>query len=115
MTNGCCFGADVSMQYEEKPSVVDTKDAEPIPHCNGQISFSNVKFAYNTQRPALRGISFDVPPGTSTAIVGESGSGKSTLLKLLFRFYDVDEGTICIDSQDVKRFRIESLRDVKLG
>lgn len=82
-----------------------------MPHCNGHISFSNVTFAYNAQRPALRDISFEVPQGTSTAIVGESGSGKSTLLKLLFRFYEVDEGAIRIDNRDVRQFFIESLRE----
>ena len=56
-------------------------------------------------------MSFDVPPGTHTAIVGESGSGKSTILRLLFRFYDIDAGSIKLDDTDIRDLTIESLRD----
>ena len=73
-----------------------------------------MSFAYNKSHPALQNISFDVRPGTSTAIVGESGSGKSTILKLLFRFYDVDSGSIAVDGLDIRDIRTESLRD-KIG
>jgi ATP-binding cassette, subfamily B, vacuolar membrane transporter HMT1/ACLQ len=70
-----------------------------------------VSFTYSGhQNPALRDISFDILPGSSTAIVGESGSGKSTLFKLLFRFYDVSAGSIKIDDTDIRDMRMESLR-----
>ncbi|TVY27403.1 ABC transporter [Lachnellula hyalina] len=96
--------------FEQKPTVVDSEDAVDVSKCNGGISFSNVSFAYNGQHPALQNVSFEVLPGTSTAIVGESGSGKSTILKLLFRFYDISDGSIKLDGLDTREMRIESLR-----
>ncbi|KAI1457521.1 ABC heavy metal transporter [Annulohypoxylon moriforme] len=96
--------------FEEKPTITDSDDAVDIDVCNGKVSFSNVSFAYGGQHQALQNVSFDVLPGTSTAIVGESGSGKSTILKLLFRFYDVDDGQIKVDGIDVRDIRIENLR-----
>lgn len=89
---------------------MDSKDAKPLKQCIGRISFSNVDFTYDPRKPALHGISFEVQPGTSTAIVGESGSGKSTILKLLFRFYDVGNGSIKIDGTDIRAITLESLR-----
>ncbi|KAJ8111891.1 hypothetical protein ONZ43_g5517 [Nemania bipapillata] len=98
--------------FKEMPTVTDRKDAVELETCNGRISFRDVSFAYNEgQRKALRNVSFEVEPGTSTAIVGESGSGKSTILKLLFRFYDVDDGRIEIDGKDLRDLRLESLRN----
>jgi ABC-type multidrug transport system fused ATPase/permease subunit len=78
--------------------------------CKGRVEFSNVSFAYDQRRPALENISFVAEPGTSTAIVGESGSGKSTLLKLLFRFYDIESGSIKLDDQDIRDLKIQSAR-----
>jgi len=96
--------------FEQKPTVVDSEDAVDVSKCNGGISFLNVSFAYNGQHSALQNVSFEVLPGTSTAIVGESGSGKSTILKLLFRFYDINDGSIKLDGLDTREMRIESLR-----
>jgi ABC-type ATPase involved in cell division len=90
--------------------VVDSGDARPLDLCQGRISFRNVDFAYDIRKPALHDISFDVEPGTSTAIVGESGSGKSTIIKLLFRFYDPSSGSVRIDGENVRNFTVESLR-----
>ena len=70
----------------------------------------NVKFSYKERKPVLKGVSFTVKPGTSTAIVGKSGSGKSTYLKLLFRFYDVASGGIYVDGKNVNGITISSLR-----
>lgn len=98
------------MQFDEKPDVTDREEAVDVDICNGGISFTNVSFAYNGRNTALNDVSFKVPPGTSTAIVGESGSGKSTILKLLFRFYDTNQGRIEVDSLDIRDIRIDSLR-----
>lgn len=96
--------------FKEEPTIVDSEDAEPLDHCEGKITVENVHFAYHKRKPALKGISFEVLPGTSTAIVGESGSGKSTLFKLLFRFYDVNSGSIKMDGVDVRKITVASHR-----
>ena len=72
----------------------------------------NVSFTYEGRQPALRGVSFRVPKGTSVALVGESGAGKSTILRLLYRFYDLKEGegSILIDGQDIRDVTQASLR-----
>jgi ABC-type multidrug transport system fused ATPase/permease subunit len=78
--------------------------------CKGRISFSNVDFAYDKRKPTLANISFEIQPGTTTAIVGESGSGKSTILKLLFRFYEVEGGSISIDGVEIRDITMATLR-----
>jgi len=99
------------MKFKEEPTVVDHPKSRNIHTCEGHISFSHVTFSYNTSHTsALDDVSFDVLPGTSTAIVGESGSGKSTILKLLFRFYDVDSGSIRLDGLDMRDIKIDDLR-----
>src|ERR1700761_1731360 len=72
----------------------------------------NVSFTYEGRQPALRGVSFRVPKGTSVALVGESGAGKSTILRLLYRFYDLKEGegSILVDGQDIRDVTQASLR-----
>lgn len=82
-----------------------------MPYCEGGINFSNVSFAYDNRKPAIKNVSFAVDPGTSTAIVGESGSGKSTLLRLLFRFYDVTSGSVRVDGKDIRDMKLDSVRD----
>ncbi|KAI4281281.1 MAG: hypothetical protein L6R38_003806 [Xanthoria sp. 2 TBL-2021] len=76
----------------------------------GAIEFSNVYFSYEGTKQIIKGVSFSVKPGGKIALVGETGGGKSTLLKLLFRFYDVTEGSVLIDGQDVRGVTLESLR-----
>lgn len=78
--------------------------------CKGHIEFRDVSFAYDSRRPALHDITFEVKPGATVAIVGESGSGKSTLLRLLFRFYNPSSGAISVDGRDVRDVTIQSLR-----
>jgi ATP-binding cassette subfamily B (MDR/TAP) protein 7 len=76
----------------------------------GGIKFENVTFGYNKDRPILQNLSLTIPAGKKVAVVGPSGCGKSTLLRLLFRFYDVQEGRILIDGQDIRDVSLESLR-----
>lgn len=76
----------------------------------GNIVFENVTFGYTPERPILKNLNLTIPAGKKVAIVGPSGCGKSTLLKLLFRFYDVQEGRILIDGQDIRNVSLESLR-----
>jgi ABC-type multidrug transport system fused ATPase/permease subunit len=90
--------------------VVEKPDAIELPSPLGEVKFNNVKFSYQGKEPAIDGISFAVPPGTKTAIVGESGGGKSTCLKLLFRFYDVESGSITVDGYDIRDLTLLSLR-----
>ncbi|MCJ1431415.1 hypothetical protein MMC27_000768 [Xylographa pallens] len=75
-----------------------------------QVDFNQVKFSYDGKKQILSGISFHVKAGQTIALIGESGGGKSTILKLLFRFYDVTDGSILIDGQDIRNVTLESLR-----
>ena len=96
--------------FKERPSVTDQETAQDLSSCMGGIRFDDVQFAYDPRKPALQGLDFYCAPGTTTALVGESGGGKSTVFRLLFRFYNTNEGCILIDGQDVKDIKIDSLR-----
>ena len=90
--------------------VADKPGAPPLVVSQGAVRFDNVHFGYDPRRPILKGVSFDVPAGHRVAIVGSTGAGKSTISRLLFRFYDVDDGSISIDGQDVRDITQISLR-----
>jgi ATP-binding cassette subfamily B protein len=90
--------------------IQDKPDAATIEVHSGAIRFENVAFAYENDRPILKGISFEVPAGRTVAVVGPSGAGKSTISRLIFRFYDVTGGRILIDGQDVRDVTQTSLR-----
>jgi ATP-binding cassette, subfamily B (MDR/TAP), member 7 len=92
-------------------AIKDVPNAKPLQLTKGgEIKFENVTFGYHADRPILRNLSLTIPAGKKIAVVGPSGCGKSTLLRLLFRFYDVQEGRILIDDQDIRQVSLESLR-----
>ncbi len=95
---------------EVEAEVEDRPDATPLAIGTGAIAFRDVHFAYDPARPILKGVSFEVPAGKTVAVVGPSGAGKSTLSRLLYRFYDVQQGEITIDGQDVRAVTQKSLR-----
>ncbi len=95
---------------EVQAEVVDRPDARPLDIGQGSIAFKDVHFSYDPARPILKGVSFEVPAGKTVAIVGPSGAGKSTISRLLYRFYDIQDGSITIDGQDVRDVTQHSLR-----
>lgn len=101
---------DMFSLLDEKQEVEDPQTPLDFKPAGGHITFKDVHFFYNPDREILKGISFDVPAGTTTAIVGSSGAGKSTISRLLFRFYDATTGTITIDGFSLKDIRQEDLR-----
>jgi subfamily B ATP-binding cassette protein MsbA len=94
---------------DAEPTIVDAPDARALTRVRGDLRLDGVHFAYGVV-PALRGVSIDIPAGTTVALVGPSGAGKSTVLNLIPRFYDVDEGRVTIDGHDVRQVTQVSLR-----
>ena len=94
---------------EEDPDIKDKPAAPALRLSKGAIAFDNVHFSYR-DRPILKGVSFEVPAGKRVAMVGPSGAGKSTISRLLFRFYDPQQGRILIDGQDIRDVRQDTVR-----
>ena len=93
-----------------KPAIVDAPDARPLQLQAATISFQQVSFRYQAERPILQQLSFQVPSGSKVAIVGASGAGKSTIARLLYRFYELESGQILVDGQDIRQLTLDSLR-----
>jgi ATP-binding cassette subfamily B protein len=104
---------DIEMMFQvlqRNPEVKDAPGAKPLVVSDGRVRFDDVRFAYDPERPILKGLSFEVPAGKTVAIVGPSGAGKSTISRLLFRLYDISGGSIQIDGQDIRSVTQDSLR-----
>lgn len=96
---------------ETEPEIVDAADAKPLKNVKGNVCYEDVSFHYSDDdTPVLSHVSFEIPAGKSIALVGPSGGGKTTICSLLPRFYDVTEGRVTIDGNDVRKLTLESLR-----
>lgn len=95
---------------DEEPEVRDAPGALALKNPEGAVAFENVSFGYDARRAVLKGVDFAVAPGRSLAVVGPTGAGKSTIARLLFRFYDVGAGRVCVDGRDVRELTQNSLR-----
>lgn len=96
---------------ETEPEIVDAADAKPLKNVKGNVCYEDVSFHYSDDdTPVLSHVSFEIPAGKSIALVGPSGSGKTTICSLLPRFYDVTDGRVTIDGNDVRKLTLESLR-----
>ncbi|HUO54135.1 MAG TPA: ABC transporter ATP-binding protein/permease [Rhodoblastus sp.] len=104
---------DIDMMFDilKQPNeIAEAPEAPPLHVSEGALRFENVHFAYDPARPILRGISFEAPAGKTLALVGASGAGKSTISRLIFRFFDPQQGRILIDGQDISKVSLASLR-----
>ncbi|OUS77699.1 multidrug ABC transporter ATP-binding protein [Paenibacillus sp. MY03] len=95
---------------DEEPTVAEAGNAKELPAIRGDVTFENIVFEYEKNRPALKNVSINVKAGQSIALVGHTGSGKSTIINLLCRFYDPVQGRVLIDGIDIRDVSIESLR-----
>ena len=95
---------------DTEAEITDEDGVIQMPPVKGQVSFRHVGFSYDTDTKVLEDVSFDIKPGETIALVGPTGAGKTTIVNLISRFYDVQEGTVCVDGHDVKKVSIESLR-----
>jgi ATP-binding cassette subfamily B protein/subfamily B ATP-binding cassette protein MsbA len=93
-----------------KPEILDHPEARILPAIKGAVEFDDVKFAYKQEEPILRGVSLRAEPGERVALVGETGAGKSTVIRLIARFFDVTDGAVKIDGNDIREVTQSSLR-----
>jgi len=92
------------------PPVPDAPDAQPLENIQGEVVFEQITFGYEPDKPVLQDVSLTAAPGQTIALVGPTGAGKTTIISLLSRFYDVGEGTICIDGRDIRAVQQASIR-----
>lgn len=96
---------------EQEQEVADSPQAQILNSSSLKVGFDKVGFAYDERRPVIRDLSFEIPAGTTLAVVGASGAGKSTLARLMYRFYDVDQGQIKLNGVDIREYTQASLRE----
>lgn len=110
LQSGLAASQRVFMVLDLEPEIKDAPDAKQLNISGGNINFNKVSFAYNPEITALRDIDLEIKAGETVALVGPSGAGKSTILNLIPRFYDIDNGAISVDGQDIRDITLESLR-----
>ena len=97
---------------DQKPEIIDSSNAKNYIHKKGEIEFKKVKFSYGSKMThALKEINLKIPGGKTVALVGKTGAGKSTILNLIPRFYDIQNGQILIEKNNIKKYKIQSLRE----
>jgi ATP-binding cassette subfamily B protein len=94
----------------EPVRIKDAEGAVEFPFVRGHVEFKDVSFSYDGARKVLNHVSFDGHPGESVALVGPTGAGKTTIVNLLSRFYNIEEGQVCVDGQDIMKVTLKSLR-----
>ncbi|WOO34553.1 ABC transporter ATP-binding protein [Anaerocolumna sp. AGMB13020] len=92
------------------PDINDENDSKELPQIKGEVYFDHVTFAYDKDTQVLNDVSFHIKPGETIALVGPTGAGKTTVVNLISRFYDIQEGNIYIDGNNIRNVSIESLR-----
>ena len=95
---------------DQNEDLEDLQKGRSLPPLQGHIEFRNVWFAYDEDQWVLRDVSFELKPGQSAAIVGATGAGKTTIISLMLRFYEIQNGAILLDGQDIREFRLSDLR-----
>ncbi|HCE18518.1 MAG TPA: multidrug ABC transporter ATP-binding protein [Anaerolinea thermolimosa] len=107
-------GAERVFEIMDETPEQDAANAEPLVRVRGEVVFDHVSFGYEPGVPVLKDVSLHARPGEMVALVGPTGAGKTTIVNLLTRFYDVNEGSICIDGRDIRTIPLDELRQ-KLG
>ena len=95
---------------DPEPEPYSAKGSQPVPELRGDIEFRDVTFGYDPAKPILKDVSLKIEAGEMIGLVGKSGAGKTTLVNLVCRFWDVNQGTVALDSQDVRTLRLEDIR-----
>lgn len=110
LQNALACAARIFELIEEEPQVPDKEDAVVLDHVQGKVDLDHVAFSYAPERKLIEDLDLHVKPGQRIAIVGPTGCGKTTIINLLMRFYDVDQGAICVEDTDIRHITRKSLR-----